>query len=78
LLITQDASVSPVRRSNPSAVTGPGAAIIRKQRTGNLERFLKVNEAFKVLSDPESARIDSSYKLKTAVPFLFLTKIPKA
>jgi curved DNA-binding protein len=44
--------------------------------TGDLERFLLVNEAFKVLSDPEQRKeFDSSYKSKKENPLpVFLTK----
>src|SRR5580693_8376995 len=44
--------------------------------TGDLERFLLVNEAFKVLSDPERRKeFDSNYKSKKENPMpVFLTK----
>ena len=44
--------------------------------TGDLERFLLVNEAFKVLSDPERRNeFDSNYKSKKENPLpVFLTK----
>jgi curved DNA-binding protein len=44
--------------------------------TGDLERFLLVNEAFKVLSDPQKrAEFDASYKSKKENPMpVFLTK----
>lgn len=46
------------------------------KETGNLERFLKVNEAFKVLSDPDKRKdFDSSYKTRKENPLpVFLTK----
>jgi len=46
------------------------------KETGNLERFLKVNEAFKILSDPEKHKaFDASYKTKNENPIpVFLTK----
>jgi curved DNA-binding protein len=44
--------------------------------TGDLERFLLVNEAFKVLSDPERRKeFDSNYKSKKENPMpVFLTR----
>src|SRR5260370_26959288 len=46
------------------------------KETGNLERFLKVNEAFKIISDPEKRKdFDSTYKSRKENPLpVFLTK----
>lgn len=44
--------------------------------TGDLERFLRVNEAFKILSDPDQRKdFDDNYKTKKENPLpVFLTK----
>jgi len=44
--------------------------------TGDLERFLRVNEAFKVLSEPEQRKTyDANYKVRKENPMpIFLTK----
>jgi curved DNA-binding protein CbpA len=46
------------------------------RETGDLERFLRVNEAFKILSDPEQRKeFDASYKTRKENPMpVFLTK----